>query len=253
MSTLHFVGAGLGDEESLSRRAWRLLEGCQVLFAEQYTSLLDAGAIERLAKGLGRPIHTLGRDEVEAGHEILSALDRGSSVALLVAGDPFAATTHVALRVEVEGRGHDWTYTPNASILTAAASYLGLMHYRFGRVVSVPFPAPGFLPRSPQEALLRNRESGLHTLVLLDLDPSGGRFLAPQDALRMLEAGEPHPNLGDSVAVVARVGRPDVGAWVGPTRSLARIDFGPPLHTIIVPAPELHFAEEAAVRRFRVP
>lgn len=252
MSTLHFVGAGLGDEEGLSRRAWTLLRSCDEIFVEQYTSLLDAGAVERLAAELGRSVRSLDRPEVESGHEIVAALERGAKVALVVPGDPFAATTHVALRVDIEARGHSWTYTPNASILTAAASYLGLMHYRFGRVISLPFPAPGFHPRSPIDALLRNRDNDLHTLVLLDLDPAGDRFLAPREALSMLEAGEPPTDLGNTVAVVARVGRPDVAAWVGPTRSLAAIDFGPPLHSIVVPAPELHFAEEAAMRRFRV-
>src|SRR5579862_7309852 len=102
MAELLFVGAGLGDEQDLSRRAVAELRRCDALFADAYTSVLAPGAFERLGVEVGVPVVHLDRAAVEEGSAILGALDRGARVGFLVAGDPFAATTHVALRLAAE-------------------------------------------------------------------------------------------------------------------------------------------------------
>jgi diphthine synthase len=255
MGELWFVGAGLADEQDLSRRALLRLKECDVLLAEAYTAILAEGSLARLSEEIGRPIRLLTRAELEAEHVVLEALRTHSKVALLVAGDPFAATTHVAIRLAAERAGHSWVYFPNASILTAAASFLGLIHYRFGRTVSLPFPAPGFEPNSPFEFIGRNRAQNLHTLVLLDLRPEEGAFLTARAALEQLEAHDPNGTvvpLSASLAVVARVGSATAQGWYGSRLALQGIDFGPPLHALVVPAADLHFEEEAALQRFRV-
>jgi len=255
MGELWFIGSGLGDERDLSRRALDVLRGCDRVFAEEYTASLSPGSLDRLAAELGRPIRRLDRAELEVERPILDALEVGGRVALLVPGDPFAATTHVALRRAAEERGHAWRYLPNASIATAAAGFLGLMQYRFGRIVSLPFPEPGFAPTSPLELIRANRAAGLQTLVLLDLRPSEGRYLSPPQALAILLERDPErlalPD-GVELAVVARVGTPSAGAWYGPPARLRELDFGPPMYAIVVPAPELHDEERAAIERFRV-
>jgi diphthine synthase len=253
VAELRFVGLGLGDEQDLSRRAWGVLARTPRLFADGYTSVWGAGAFERLAAELGRPVVPLDRAAVESAEPILAALDRGEDVALLVVGDPFAATTHVALRLAAEARGHAWTYLPNASVLTAVPGWLGLQPYRFGRTVSLPLPEPGFAPTSPLDGIAANRAAGLHTLVLLDLRPDEGRFLRAEEALRLFAerdpAGHRWPRAA-AVAVVARVGTAEAQGWYGPPADLASADFGPPLHALVVPAPELHFEEAAAIARF---
>jgi diphthine synthase len=256
MGELWFVGLGLADERGLSERAREVLRGAGAVFAEQYTAVPPVGTFERLGQFLGRPVTVLDRPLLESERPIVEALDRFGSVALVVPGDPFAATTHVALRLAAERAGHRWRYLPAASVLTAAAGFLGLMHYRFGRTVSLPFPAPGFEPTSPLDQIAANRTSGLHTLVLLDLRPDEGRFLTAGEGLRALRARDPGGRAVPTsapVGVVARVGRDDPGAWWAPLETLVEIDFGAPMHTVIVPAPDLHFEEEAAVRRFRWP
>ncbi len=254
MSVLWFVGLGLDDERGLSRRAFEVLRASE-LFAEEYTAVASPGTLERLAGELGRPVHRLGREALEGESAIVEALGRAPSVALLVVGDPFAATTHVALRLAAERAGHTWGYLPNASILVAAAGFLGFMPYRFGRTVSLPFPSPGFAPRSPLEQIQGNRERELHTLVLLDLAPTEGRFLDAGTALRLLRERDPEAALlrdDEPLAVAARVGRPDAAGFFGPFGRLRGVDFGPPPHALVVPAPRLHFEEEAALERFRV-
>ena len=255
MGELWFVGAGLGDERDVPERAIELLRHCEVVFAEEYTSVLAPGSLDRLSAKLGTPIRVLTRPEVESGDRVLDALGPSRRVGLVVAGDPFVATTHVALRIAVERAGHRWEYVPGPSIGTAAISLLGLMHYRFGRTVSLPFVDPGFDPVSPFEAIGKNRRSGLHTLLLLDLRPSEHRFLTAPEALARF-SGERAASAGleddSELGIVARVGRADAGAWWGSRKELAGVEFGPPLHALVVPGPELHFEETAAVDRWRV-
>jgi diphthine synthase len=255
MGELLFIGAGLGDERDLSRRAIDELRRARTVYTEEYTAVFPRGVLERVAEEIGRPVQRLGRADVESGQAILQALATGGTVAFLTPGDPFAATTHIALRLAAEEAGHTWRYLPGASILTAAAGLLGLIHYRFGRTVTVPFPEPNFDPSSHWEWVVRNRSAGLHTLVLLDLRPAEGRFLRAEEVVERLTGPDP-PRLGlgdrEAVGVVARVGRPDARAWWGTLPKLRGIDFGPPMHAAVVPAPDLHFEEAAAVRRWLV-
>jgi diphthine synthase len=256
MGELAFVGLGLSDERGLSERAREALGSSGVVFAEEYTAVASPGTLDRLGALLGTPVQRLGRSLVESETVILDALAGHARVSLIVVGDPFAATTHVALRIAAERAGHTWTYFPNASILTAAAGFLGLMHYRFGRTVSLPLPAEGFAPTSPLEHVGANRGRNLHTLVLLDLRPEEGRFLTAGPALALMRERDPDGRWvadHDRIGVVARVGRAEANAWVGSFARLRSIDFGPPMHAIIVFAPTLHFEEEAAVRRYLVP
>jgi len=255
MGELWFVGLGLGDERGLSRHAVDVLRSCGEVFAEEYTAVAPPGTLDRLAAEVGHPVGVLSRALLESEEPILESLGRQARVALLVVGDPFAATTHVALRLAVERAGHRWHYLPNASILSAAAGFLGLMVYRFGRTVSLPFPAPGFAPRSPLEQIAGNRARDLHTLVLLDLRPEVGRFLLASEALALLRERDPEGAVLSetaNVAVAARVGREDAAGWFGEFARMRAVDFGPPMHTIVVPATELHFEESAALERFRI-
>jgi diphthine synthase len=256
MGELAFIGMGLGDERDLSRRAIEHLKRSVRIFAEEYTAILAEGSLERLEAELGREVERLDRVLLERQTPVLEALRQDGTVSLLVTGDPFAATTHVALRVAAESAGHSWVYLPNASIHTAAASFLGLMHYRFGRTVSLPLPEPGFTPRSFIDGIEANLAQGLHTLVLLDLRPAEGMFLTGDVALKLLlERDESRAVCSPSreVAVVARVGTDRPSAWVGTMAELTGVDFGPPLHSVIVPSYPLHFQEEAAIARFRGP
>jgi diphthine synthase len=255
MSELLFVGGGLGDERDLSRRTVEELRRVGAIFAEEYTAVFPSGVLERLAQEIGRPIRTLKRADVESAAPILERLGAGEDVAFLTPGDPFAATTHVALRLAAEEAGHHWRYAPAASVLTAAAGLLGVSHYRFGRTVTLPLPEPSFDPSSPWEWIGANRNAGLHTLVLLDLRPEEDRFLRAEAALEMLDRRDRATTSlppDQPIGVVARVGQASARAWWGPIDRLRTVAFGPPMHAIIVPAPELHFQEAAAVKRWRI-
>src|SRR2546427_9911813 len=93
-----------------------------------------------------------------------------------------AATTHVDLRLRAAAAKVPSRIVHGVSILTAAAGALGLQAYKFGRTTTIPFPAIGFGPTSPLEAILENRRAGLHSLGLLDVR-EGGPPLTPKAAL----------------------------------------------------------------------
>jgi len=203
---------------------------------------------------------------VEQGTSILAAAAAGPT-ALCVVGDPLAATTHQELRLTALEAGLAVHYWPGTSILTVAPSLAGLHHSKFGRLVTLPFPQPGFVPTSPVEHLLDNLRRGLHTLVLLDLPEDGSRTMTVSEAAAILWATAQRltqergdgvaPGLDDGTAIVAiaSAGWPDasvvaapLGRWRGPDPPTV----GPTPHCLVVVG-ALHFQEERALARWSGP
>lgn len=248
MGELIFIGLGLYDERDLSLRALDEARACDVLFAEFYTSSLRGTTVERLAAMIGRPVSVVRRADVESGGGILreAALRR---VGLLVPGDPMIATTHVALRLQAEGAGIRTRIVHGSSIVTAAIGLSGLQVYKFGRTTTIPIAEPGFRPESPADVIAANRAAGLHTLVLLDLKEDG-RFLTANEALRYL-LGLPGGKFPSRtvVCVVGGAGSDSPILRGDRAERLLEVDFGPPLHCLLVPG-ALHFAERDALLRF---
>jgi diphthine methyl ester synthase len=94
--------------------------------------------------------------------------DNESNYAFLVVGDPFCATTHSDLFLRAVSLGIKVQIIHNASIMSAVGC-CGLQVYQFGETVSVPLWTDKWKPDSFYERILKNRESGLHTLVLVDI------------------------------------------------------------------------------------
>ena len=250
---LALVGLGLYDDQGITLRGLHELESADFAFAESYTSSLAPGSIERLAELTGKEISILGRKEVEDGTRILDQANR-SRVVLLVPGDPMTATTHTDIRLRASRLGIETAIVNGVSALTAIPGLLGLQHYKFGRTTTIPFPAEGYAPTSPYEVVRDNLLRGLHTLVLLDIDAENSAYMTANQGFRVLMDMEKRVGgraiSEESLAcVVARAGHPDYLARAGPVSDLERSDFGPPLHTIVIPG-KLHFMEEEALRVF---
>ena len=249
MGRLVFIGLGLHDERGVTLRGLEEARSADVVFAEEYTSRLSGASLESLERVMNHKIRTLTRAEIEDGSIVLEAAER-STAALLVAGDPMAATTHVELRLRAARAKIPTEIVHGVSILTAAAGALGLQVYKFGRTTTVPFAAPGFRPTSPLEAILGNRRAGLHTLVLLDLREDG-TFLDPKDAIASLLEMASSMKTAEFGArtlacVLSRVGSPQVRAHAAPIADLATRELGPPLHCLVIPG-DLHFLEKEAL------
>ncbi len=248
--SLTFVGLGLHDEKGVTVRGLEEIAKAEVVFAESYTSTLSEGALTRLGELTGKTVKLLDRVAVEDGTSILDAC-RTRRVALLVAGDPMSATTHVDLRLRAVKQGTVTRVIHGVSALTAVPGLLGLQHYKFGRTASLPFPQEGYSPTSPLEVVAENLARGLHTLVLLDIDAENGRYMTANEGMHLLmdmerRLGKGLINESTLVCVVARAGSDACTVRAGPIGKLIAEDFGPPLHALVVPG-KLHFVEEDAL------
>ena len=250
---LVFVGLGLHDEDGVSEKGFKEIVSADLVLAEVYTSALSEGSLDRLAKRSGRRIELLDRVAVEDGKRILEASET-KRVVLLIVGDPMTATTHVDLRLRAAEAGIETHVVHGASVLTAVPGLLGLQHYKFGRTTTLPFPQEGYSPTSPYDVIDENLSRGLHTLVLLDIDAENSRYMTANEGLHLLLDMERRVGRGiitenTLVCAVARAESRDCMVRAGILGDLLSTDFGPPLHTIVVPG-KLHFLEEDALRMF---
>jgi diphthine synthase len=162
---LYLIGLGLHDERDLPLRALDVLKICDEVYAEVYTGKWN-GDFEKIEKEINRKIQVLPRERVESSFLIERAVDH--SVALLVPGDPLAATTHIDLFAQAKQRGISVKIIHSSSIFTAIAE-CGLSLYKFGRKTTLAQPQAGYAPTSPYDVIAQNKAMGLHSLVLLDV------------------------------------------------------------------------------------
>ena len=168
---LWLVGVGPGDLDLMTVAAIDRVKSCRHRFLEGYTALLPDGASEALTAAVGQYTRIM-RNDVENPDRLLE-LAATDSVALMVVGDPLQATTHVDLQLRALERGVRCEIIHGISVTTIVTGAVGLQSYRFGRVVTLAYPYGDYLATSPIELVAENRAAGLHSLVLLDLDPTG--------------------------------------------------------------------------------
>ncbi|MEM4602477.1 MAG: diphthine synthase, partial [Candidatus Nezhaarchaeales archaeon] len=201
---------------------------------------------------IGKDIKPLHRSDVEGrgAHELLKLSERGT-VALLVIGDPFIATTHIALRLEAIKRGIKVKYIPSASIISVVPGLTGLSSYKFGRPATIVFPDKG--PNNvAYDAIKDNLSRGLHTLLYLDLEVESQRAMTINEALRLLldvEAQRAEGVVREDMLIVG-VARACWSNGIVKAAKLSKLidyDFGPPPHVLVVPGP-LHFIEYEALK-----
>jgi len=248
---LAFVGLGLHDENGITLQGLHAIETAEIIYAEAYTSTLSEGALDRLATRAGKTVVLLGRGDLEDGSRILDDCRR-KNVVLLVAGDAMTATTHVELRLRAIEQGLETVVIHGVSIMTAVPGLLGLQHYKFGRTVTLPLPQEGYSPTSPYELIVENMSRDLHTLVLLDIDAENKRYMTANEGMHLLldmERRTAHHAISPEtlVCVVARAGSPDCIVRAGSIKDMIALDFGDPLHSLVVPG-KLHFMESDALR-----
>ena len=163
---LYMVGLGLGDEDDITVKGLKIVQKCDIVVLEAYTSVLGINK-ERLEEVYGKTILLADRDTVETQAEDV-ILQHDKDVAFLVVGDPLCATTHTDLWLRARQRGIPVEIVHNASIMGAAASS-GLSLYNFGQTVSIPFFDDNWKPTSFVPKMEYNNKGGMHTLCLLDI------------------------------------------------------------------------------------
>lgn len=250
-AALYFIGLGLYDDQDLSLKALHQLRSCDTIFLEYYTSKLTGSSIQQLEKNIGKPVTVLNRKETEKGKIILDAAQK-KTVGLLVGGDPMIATTHVDLRIRAHQQGIPTFIVHSSSIVTAVPGLLGLQSYKFGRATTLAYPEKEYFPTSPYDVIFKNKQDGLHTLVLLDINTEKNVFMTAHDAITLLlrmEKQKQQQLITDTtvLCVVARAGSSEPVVTADTIKELLTIDFGSPLHTLVVPG-SLHFMEVEALQ-----
>lgn len=253
---LHLVGLGLHDVRSISVKGLDAVRAADRVYAEFYTAIM-AGTRDDLEAFLGRKVEVLDRLGVEKGGAGLLEEARSKDIVLLVAGDPMAATTHADLLVRFRQAKVPLHVVHAASIFSAAPGLLGLQHYKFGRATTLVRSEKGWSPTSPFDAVAENHSRGLHTLVLLDIKADEGYFMTAGEGVTALlelaaRTGNTWFTAASQVGVVGRAGSDKPLVATGPAGAMARRDFGPPLHCIVVPG-ALQVVEQEAWDSFATP
>ncbi|PIY60286.1 diphthine synthase [Candidatus Woesearchaeota archaeon CG_4_10_14_0_8_um_filter_47_5] len=251
---LYLIGLGLGDEKDITLKGAQAIMKCGLVFLESYTSLLSV-PLEQLEAAFHKEIIPLARADLEENQEsrILKPA-MSQNVAVLVAGDPLCATTHIDLFLRAKKESIPVEIIHNASVISAIG-ITGLQVYKFGKTTSIPFPRSQGIA-SPYDTLSQNQEQGLHTLFLLDLDPTKGEFLTIPQAISSLFSIEKekkkHVFTKKTTCLgCARLGAQDQRIMAGSAEALLKQDFGKPPFCLIVPG-KLHFMEEEALALWRV-
>lgn len=268
---LYMVGLGLGDERDITLRGLDTVRAASAVFLEAYTSVL-AAPVSKLEALYGVSVTVADREAVEErADEILDAAARPGGAAFLVVGDPFGATTHSDLWLRARERSLPVVSVHNASVMNAVAA-CGLQLYRFGEAVSLCFWTESWTPDSYYDKIVANRQCGLHTLCLLDIkvkEPTmeslargkkeyePARFMTIKEAVAQLLVCEERKGRGvckpDSLAVgIARLGQQDQSFAAGAMKDIQEYDFGKPLHSLVIPAEELHFHEGEVLNHFQI-
>jgi len=265
---LWFIGLGLGDAGDITVKGLEALRKSKFVYLEAYTSILPGLDRAALADAYG-PLPELQGEFIEADRELVESgceemLERAKehNVSFLVVGDALCATTHTDLWLRAKKLGIDVRVVHNASVMNAIAA-CGLQLYRFGETVSIPYWTEGWKPDSFYDKIVANRKANLHTLCLLDIkvkeqsmenlmrgrkvyDPA--RFMTVAQGLSQLLEIETYRKQGvatadTKVVGVARLGRDDQAMTCGTLSEVLEADIGGPLHSLVIPAEELHEME----------
>lgn len=243
---LYIIGLGLNDEKDITLKGLAAIKKCKKLYLESYTSKLSCNKkrLERLYK---KKIILAGRSLVESQAEktILKEA-KSSSIALLVVGDPFGATTHIDLVLRAKEMKVKTKIIHNASILTAIG-IIGLELYKYGKTTSIPFHNENVA--TPVKVLKNNLANGLHTLFLLDLEPKENRFMSVNEAIEYLLKNNVHEGL--TAVACAQLGSENPVIRAGKLKELKNIKFKKFPQCLVIPA-KLHFMEEEALRLYKI-
>ncbi|XP_011550520.3 diphthine methyl ester synthase [Plutella xylostella] len=265
----YLIGLGLGDAKDITVRGLEIVKRCDKVFLESYTSILTVGK-EGLEEFYGRQLILADRELCESSIDEILREAKTSEIALLVVGDPLGATTHTDMLLRAKDFGVETQIVHNASIMNAV-SCCGLQLYNYGETVSIPYWTDTWKPDSFFEKIIGNYSRNLHTLCLLDIkvkepteeslckkvrqymDP---KFMSVKEAasqLLQIIGNKPDAGLSKSSLAVglSRVGSPEQRIAVKTLEDMQSFDLGAPLHSLVIPAPNIHPLEMDYLAQFR--
>ena len=154
----------------------------------------------------------------------------------------------------------------------SAIGATGLQLYNFGQTVSMVFFTDTWKPSSFYDRVKENWETGLHTLVLLDIKVKeqsldnlarGRKIYEPPRYMTVAECAgqmlETETSRGEgvcgpqSLAIgVARMGAEEQRMVAGTLQQLSNLELGPPLHSLVLLGRRVHDLERDFIRDFAI-
>ena len=192
---LYLIGLGL-DLKDISLKALEALKKCDKIYLEIYTTFLPYKKTE-LEKVIGKKVAIAVRETVENNSREFVKEARKRDIALLVYGDPLAATTHILLLQEAKKLKVSVKVLHNSSVFSAITE-TGLQLYKFGKTSSIPKWHKSYKPTSFFDVVKENLKINAHTLLLVDID------LSFNEALRELDKAS--KGMIDNIIVCSRLG-----------------------------------------------
>ena len=245
---LYLIGLGLGNEKDLTLNAIGTLKKCEYIYLENYTSNIGF-EIKDLEKLIDNTVILADRNMIENNSDIILDNSIDSDVAVLIKGDVFGATTHVSLFLSAKGRKIEVKVMHNSSIITAIGD-IGLMLYKFGKIISIPYHYKGTYTIFENYSI--NKSAKLHTLFLLDLNPKNNEYMNFKEGLNAIEEnGNGNINLGTYAIICAGLGSDNALIKYGKIEDLLKLEINIYPQCIIIPG-ELHFMEEEMLKLFKI-
>ncbi|KAI8635945.1 diphthine synthase [Parasitella parasitica] len=267
---LYVVGLGLGDEKDITVAGLEAVKSSERIYLEAYTSILTVGK-EKLEEFYGKDVVIADREMVESDSDTILANADKVDVAFLVVGDPYGATTHTDIVIRARELNIPVKIIHNASIMNAIGA-CGLQLYNFGQTISVVFFTETWRPDSFYDRIKENHQLGLHTLCLLDIkvkeqslenlmrglliyDPP--RYMTVNQAVEQLLEIEETRGEGickpDSLAIgCTRIGTNTQKIVAGTLEELVDVDFGEPLHSLVLIGSRMHEMEAEFVKEYAI-
>jgi len=234
---LYIIGIGLNDEKDITLKGLEAIKKCKKLYLDTYTSKINCDGKD-LEKLYNKKIVLADRKIIEEGMDVILNESKKQDIGLLVIGAPLAATTHVNYILEAKKKKVKVKIIENASIYSAIG-ITGLFLYKFGRTTTIPFENKNV--KSCYEVYLKNLETKLHTLFLLDIGMTINEGLN-----YMIRNGIDENKL---VVGCCKLGADDFEIKFGKIKDLIKYKFKKFPQCFIIPA-ELNFVEEEVLKLY---
>lgn len=235
---LYIIGTGLNNYKDISLRSLEILKSADRIYQECYTCI-QLGNFQELEKIIDKKIILADRKLVEEENKIVDEA-KTLNVVFLVAGTPFFATTHTDIFLRAKERNIETKVIHNISILNVKGCY-GLYSYGFGRTISIPYFTETLKPISFYDNVCNNFKNNLHTLCLLDIKTDENRFMTVNEAIEQILYAEEITKAGivdlnTKIFAVCRFATDEEFVCYDSVNNLRKMDFGKPLHSLIIPA-----------------
>ncbi len=234
---IYLIGLGLNPPDSITQEGSDAIKASTEVYLETYTSILPCSK-EELEKAINKQIKEAPREQME---QQIEQLMQKENIAILVMGDPLAATTHNELLKKVK-------IIHNTSIFTAIAK-TGLSLYKFGKTTSIPFPQKGTQISSPMQTIKENKEA--HTLCLLDINPQTKTTMTTKEAIQILkDMQESIITKTTRIIIAASIGTKEEKIIYGACQEVEKITLTTYPQCIVIVG-NLNFKEEETTETFK--